>query len=443
LTGEQALIARGVLGAVAGIATVVVASHPFPRRISNARFDRLILMAFAASRLGIFGLVFLLLRIPPRGDIPAYYWPEALSVLRGLLPYRDFPSSYAPLHPYLDALAILIWHSPLAIILLTIIVEAAMLWLWLRFGRGLLFEAEVRTAALLYLTSAISLQFVAIDGQNNVMIAAFMALSLLLATRQRELGSGAAIGTAVAAVKFLPLLYGPAFFFSLPRRWRWALGMAIPIVAVYGACAALRLPILMPLQNEGNVKGISDFPFLVESILGIDVPARICDLLLLAVLAGVFFLLVWAVRRRSPRVQLRGVIFSIASLTLALLLFSKKSWPNYLVLGLFPICLSIDARRRLELAGFALFSFVALMSDSYYMTLLRLPVPLVRQGFLAGQPTCLIFMALEVLLIAGYGWLLSLALQRMMRAAKFIPEEESAATSTDALENAAGRYLAG
>ncbi len=237
LTGELSLVGRGALGVVAGIASVAIASHPFPRRLSNARFDRLVTTTFAVSRLGIFGLIFLLLRISPRGDIPAFYWPEASSVLRGLLPYRDYGSSYAPLHPYLDGLAILIWHSPLAIILLAIFAGIAMLLLWLRFGREFLSEAEVRTAALLYLSSAISLQFVTVDGQNNVIVAAFVALSLLLASRQRELVSGAAIGIAVAAVKFTPLLYGPAFFLSLPRRWRWALGMAIPVVgALWRIC---------------------------------------------------------------------------------------------------------------------------------------------------------------------------------------------------------------
>ncbi len=429
----------------AGIASVAIASHPFPRRLSNPRFDWLVTTTFAASRLGIFGLIFLILRISPRGDIPAFYWPEASSVLHGLLPYRDYGSSYAPLHPYLDGLAILIWHSPLAIILLAIFAEIAMLWLWLRFGREFLSEAEIRTAALLYLSSAISLQFVTIDGQNNVIVAAFVALSLLLASRQRELVSGAAIGIAVAAVKFTPLLYGPAFFFSLPRRWRWALGMAIPVVGVYGAFAALRVPILMPLQVEGNIKGASNFSFLVESIFGVDVPARIWDFLLIAVLAWVFFLLVRAVRGRSSEVQFRALIFSIASLTVALVLFAKKSWPNYLVLGLFPICLTIDARRRLELAGFALFSFVAVMEHSYYATLVNVPVRELHLMLFSGQPTCVVFVGLEVLLIGGYGWLLSLALRRMSKPMKLIPEEGSGAASPEAktLKNTAGSFLAG
>jgi hypothetical protein len=214
---------------------------------------------------------------------------------------------------------------------------------------------------------------------------------------------------------------------------------------VYGPFAALRVPILMPLQVEGNIKGASNFSFVVESILGVDVTARIWDFLLIAVLAWVFFLLVRTVRGRSSEVQFRALIFSIASLTVALVLFAKKSWPNYLVLGLFPICLTIDARRRLELAGFALFSFVAVMEHSYYATLVNVPVRELHERLFSGQPTCVIFVAFEVLLIAGYGWLLSLALHRMTKPMKLIPEEGSGTTSTDAksLKDAAGSFLVG
>lgn len=422
MTGEQSLIARGVLGAVTGIISVAAASHPYPRRLSSQRFDRLIAIAFAASRLGLFGLVFLLLRIPPRGDIPAYYWEEALSVLHGLIPYRDFSSSYAPLHPYLDAVAVLVWHSPLAIILLAILAEAAMLWLWMRFGRELLSETEIRTAALLYVTSGVSLQFVTIDGQNNVIIAALVALALLLALRHRELISGAAIGIGVAAVKFLPLLYAPAFFLSLRRRWRWTVGLAIPIVAVYGTCLALRVPALMPLEFEGNMRGASNFSHLFEWVLGVDVPGRAWDLLMVLVVAGIFVLHFRTVRGKNPEVQLRGLIFCIAALTIALLCFSKKSWPNYLMLALFPICLTIDSRRMRDLIGFACFSFVAVVEHSYFATVVGIPVHALHAGMLKGQQSVLIYLVLEVLLIAGYGWLLTISLRRMMAAADF-PEE--------------------
>ena len=214
MTGSQTLIARIALGTVAALGSVLLTLWPKLRTISRESFDRMAIGLFAVSRLGLFALIFLVLRIAPRGDVPAYYFEQGRQVLAGLLPYRDFVSSYAPLHPYLDAGMISMWHSPLAIVLFSVLVEMAILPLWLSAGRVFLPEPELRVAALLYLASPISLQFVTIDGQDNVVIAVLLALSVLLMLRSRACAAGASFGASVAAIKFLPLLYAPAFFFS-------------------------------------------------------------------------------------------------------------------------------------------------------------------------------------------------------------------------------------
>lgn len=422
MTGQQTLIARGVLGVFAGALSIAACSNAYLRRLPNLRFDRFAVATFLVTRLGFFGLIFFVLRIAPRGDIPAYYWSEANSVLRGLLPYRDFVSSYAPLHSYIDAAAIRIWHTPLAIILLAILAETVLLPLWFRFGRNLLSETEIRTATLLYLTSTVSLQFVAIDGQDTVVVAVFLALSLFFLTRQKELLSGASTGAAVASIKFLPLLFAPAFFLSLPKRWRWTLGLAIPIAAVYGTSVAMGLPILTPLKQEGNIKGAGNLPFLIESILGITLPSRLWDLLLLAVLAVIFLLIARAAHASTPVGRLRVITFSLAALTLALLLFSKKSWPPYLMLALFPICLLIEVR-RLQLIGFALVGVVAVVEHSYWASILSQVTALqFHQGLLAGHSNCFVFLGLEVAMLAGYTWLLTNALRRIGAAPGFVLE---------------------
>lgn len=414
MTGQQTLIARGALGVIAGAASIAAVYSPRLRQLTTPRFDRFITTAFIASRLGLFSLVFLILRVAPRGDVPAYYWHEALSVLHGLLPYRDFNSSYAPLHPYLDALPIALWHSPLAIILLAILIEAALLPLWLRFGRELFSERELRTGALLYLTSAVSLQFVAIDGQDTVIISVLLTLALFFLARHRELLSGASAGMAVAAIKFLPLVYAPAFFLAAPRRWRWALGFAIPVVAVYGAFVAMRVPILTPLAHEGNLKCAGNIPFLIESVLGATLPSRLWDALLLAAFALIFFLLRQASRSAGFPDQLRAITFATAALTLALVLLSKKSWPPYLMLSLFPICLLANMRHRMQVVVLSIFSLIAVVEHSYWSTVLRqLTAQELHQRLLSGQPTYYVFLTLQLLLLLGYGWLLAAALRRI------------------------------
>src|SRR5277367_7166998 len=115
-----------------GGASIIVCSLPRLRLLSREAFDRTVNLAFILSRLGAYLGVFFVLHIARRGDLMGFYWPEATAVLEHRLPYRDFQSSYAPLHAYLDASAIRLWFSPLAIILLAICVEMLLLPLWLR-----------------------------------------------------------------------------------------------------------------------------------------------------------------------------------------------------------------------------------------------------------------------------------------------------------------------
>jgi hypothetical protein len=374
---------------------------------------------FAASRLALFGLIFLVLRVAPRGDVPAYYFEQATQVLAGLVPYRDFISSYAPLHPYLDAAAISAWHSPLAIMFFSVLVELAILPLWLSAGRVFLPEAELRVAALLYLASPISLQFVTIDGQDNAVIAVLLALSVLLVLRSRTFAAGASFGASVAAIKFLPLLYAPAFFFSVPRRWRMVTGAAVVCGVVYGGFLAAGSPILTPLAAEGDLWSAGDLPYLIEAIFGISVPPRLSDAFVLLVLVGIFALIARAALRADIATRMRALTYGMAALTLAFLVFSKKSWPPYLMLALFPICLLVAGggvvRERWKVAAFAVFSVVSVTEHSYWASsFAQSPSREFHRALLVGEFGAVLMMLLEVLLIAGYLWLLWEAVRRIV-----------------------------
>src|ERR1700686_3147052 len=180
MTGTQTLLARIALGTIAAVASAALTSSSRLLGLPRERFDRATVAAFAVIRLSFFFVLFVWLGAPPRGDVPAYYFQQAQFILRRQVPYRDFLSSYAPLHPYLDAALLLLWHTPLSLMLFAVLAELLILPVWFQVGRTFLSESEVRIAALLYLASPISLQFVAVDGQDNVVIALLLALSLLL-----------------------------------------------------------------------------------------------------------------------------------------------------------------------------------------------------------------------------------------------------------------------
>jgi hypothetical protein len=421
MTGQQTLFFRVALGLAAGVVSVLLVSLPRLQTISNRRFDRLLFTSFAGSRLGIFGLVFLALRIAPRGDVQAYYMQQAEWVLRGLLPYRDFVSSYAPLHPYLDAGLISLWHTPLAIMLFSVLAELLLLPLWMRAGREFLPEGNLRGAALLYLASPISLQFVTIDGQDNVVIAVLIAFALLLVLRSHVAAAGAALGASVSAFKFLPLLYAPVFLAAVPRRWRLLLGAVLVCGAAYGGFALLHAPILTPLSAEGGLRTAGNLPYVIETIFGVTLPARLTDGCLLLVLLGIFAAAGRAAYRAEMDVRMRALTSGMAAATLALLVLSKKSWPPYLVLALFPVCLlareesGSRLRNGLRVAGFALFSLIAVAEHSYWSSIFaQFSSAEFHARLSSGHAGVRVLVAVELLLVAGYLGLLWEAMRRLL-----------------------------
>ena len=417
MTGSQTLVARVGLGIVASVAGLTLVSlrrlQSRVQEMPRARFDSLLYAAFAASRAGLFALVFFVLKVAPRGDAPAFYFGQAQMVLRGLLPYRDFVTSYAPLHPYLDAGVVRVVHSPLAIMLVSVLAELFLLPVWLRATREFLAESEIRTAALLYLASPLSLQFVAIDGQDNVIIAVLLGLAVWLVLRSREARAGLVLGATVAGIKFLPLLYGPAFFLAVRRRWRLAAGAFVVIAAVYGAFALAHAPVLVAFAAEADLRTAGDLPYLVEGVTGWVLPARLTDGVLLLALAGLFALIARAANADSTPERMRAVTFGMAALTLALLLLSKKSWPPYLMLALFPVCLVVGGS-RVRVALFSVFSVVALAEHSYWASFLaQYSSAEFHRALLMGQSSAMLWLGTEMVLLGGYSWLLWGAVHRL------------------------------
>ena len=407
MTGLQTLTARLVLGSVAAAAGLALSSAGWIEGPSRRDFRRLICGAFLLIRIAIFGIVFLLFRVAPRGDVPAYYFPEASAALHGALPYRDFRSSYAPLHSYLDGAVLLVWHSQLGLILFAICVEFLLLALWLRVGDELFSERDLRVGSVLYVTSAISLQYVAIDGQDNVLVALLILVSLWMAMRSRIALSGIFTALAVVMVKLIPLFYAPVFFAGLRRRSAWTLGFMGVVAAGYGGFAALHVPLLQPLALEGPLKSAGTLPYVIESLAGLGFPVGLWRTVMVLVL-GVTYGLVWrASIGRTDAARVWSMLWAVAASTLVLLLFANKSWPAYLVLILFPLCTLVAGSGLWARVLFALFGIVALVEHSFWATLLvEANAAELHRGILRGDGQSLSFLLLEVLLVLGYAWLL-------------------------------------
>ena len=409
MTPTQTLFARGSLGVVVGIISIATLSSTRLRALSRETFDRLVIGALIVSRLAAYIGAFFIARLEPRGDVAGAYWPDANQVLMGFLPYRDIHNSYAPLHPYLDGLLIRLWHSPLALILFAICIEWLLLPVWLKAGRNFFTELELRNGALLYLTCAISFQFVSIDGQDNVIVACLLACAVLLLYRRRNLASGAAIGVSVACFKFLPLLYVPSYLSVASRPWRWILGCALPIGIVYGTCTALHLPIFSTLGIEGTTRTANNLPYLIEAVGGITMSSSFWNATTLAMIAIAIVVMFNAIRKTtSESGRFRILTLAMATLTLVVVIFSKKSWPPYLMLALFPICLVVPRENKLKTTAFAVFGVVALVAPSYWSSIQKeFSAQQFHHGLVTHQTSSFILLLIQTLLILGYAWLLS------------------------------------
>ena len=414
MTGLQVLASRAALGLVAGGASLAVSRIARLYSGPAARFDRLLVAALAASRLALFTLVFLLLRIPARGDVPVFYLPEARSALAGLLPYRDFPSSYGPLHPYMDSIVLRLWNSPLALILFAILMEVVALRLFLNLGRRLFSDPRVRLAGLLYVLNPLSLQFVTLDGHDNVLLALLLGVAVWAMLRSRDTLSGFAAGIGIGLLKLIALFYAPVFWLAGLRRWWWTLGFLLALLLGEGIWFAMGLPLLTPIRIESAVKQAGDLPFLIESILGIDLPGRLLDAVMLLMLALVWIATALAARSRQLHERARVVLFALPAVTLVLELFAKKSWPPYLMIVLFPLCLLLADRGRRALWIFEIFSVIAVFEHSFWATVLgSIGSGEMHQGLLARGSNFFVYLLLQLLLLSGYAWLLWMSLRAL------------------------------
>ena len=432
MTGIQSLEARTALGGVFAAAGYVLSSSRRIHGVAQRSFDRAINAAFVASRLALYVFIFFVLHLAVRGDVPTFYVLPARAALAHKLPYIDYSTSYAPLHAALDGGLLLLWNSPLAIILFAVAAEWFLLPVWLRVARLFLAEETVRIGAVLYLCSAMSVVFVTIDGQDNVVLAVLLGVALLLLARSRAELSGAVLAAGAVVIKFLPLLFAPAFFLVSSRRWRWLAGFAVVLVAGYGYFVLRHVPILFPLYLEHGSRTASDLPYVVEAIVNYTPPRIVEDVLLGGVLLFVLGLLARIGLRRPGRATaLAAIAFGCVALNLALVLLSRKSWPDYAMLTLFPLGLLMGQgrHRRLRLALFAVFNVIAVTTHSLWATVFGqfLAAPL-HEALRRGEPMAWVFLTTQILLVGGYVWLLVESVNAMRRSEVTLAPTESAAS---------------
>lgn len=401
---SQVLLGKLAIGAAGAVAALLLCRWPATFAIPDRTFSRLAWAGLAASRMAVWLMLYVVLGQTVQSDVPIAYVPQGLAVLAGGVVYLDFPSSYGPLFPYVIALTLSVWHSAQAIVLLTIAVECLALPIWMAAARRSVPERAVRVATVLYVTSALAIVMNPIGGSNQVWIMLCVGLAWWLTLCARDGWSGLTMAAGVLAVKALAGLFVPAIWLAARRRGAWTLAFVAPLAILYGALVIAGADVLLSLRWEASLTTSGNLPFLLRSagMPGDGVWATLPTVVLVLVLSALC-LMAW--RHQLARDASR-VAPLMTMLLLVFLVMSRKSYPNYLALGLFPLYLTFAARPA-TLARVALicgFMTIAAIEPSLYFRWFGAAESLWIPGGHAPMALAT-FLGVETLLVAGYIWI--------------------------------------
>ncbi|MGC2163825.1 MAG: hypothetical protein WA634_18110 [Silvibacterium sp.] len=404
------LLLRAAFSAILAILSLIICRVRIPQKladIESRRFDLLFLIVFAASHFLLFYTTFFLLHQKPHADLPGYYVPQAHSVMKGLVPYRNFQSSYAPLNSYLNALLLCIRDSPLSILTFQILCDIASIPFWIGFLRRFLPETTLRRSALLYLIQPIVLWGTCIDGKNHACISLLLAVALYTVAR-REIVSGFSYSLSFVLVKILPLIFLPALFIGSHKRAKWLLSAVTLPVLVYGGFLVHGIDVTVPLRVEGSLRTPANLPYFVALFSGYTLPARLLDgLSLFATGVAVLIAARAQIRTHSKPRSFWKLSISILFVLFTVLIFTKKSDPIYLTMCFFLLsaftAVQVEGPSRWVAYPYALLSFLGLPIASFWFFPLHTASGIQLHALLlAGDRNAFIMAIAQILLLSSY-----------------------------------------
>jgi hypothetical protein len=327
------MIVRIAFGLVFMVATAMVLLPICQRLFKRAGALPWLLGVFAASRLGGWAAAYVVAPgLVRHSDLVLYYYPEALRALQGDLPYRDFPTSYGPLFPYVAATFLSLWNDQAAVALAMVLFEIAAVVLFARVAatRTDLSPDTLIRALLVYAVNPAALYWSGLLAYNSSIVLFFWVLALALLLWGRYAASLVALAASVIAGKFLAVLAGPVWLAD--RRRRPGLLVAAGALAVVGALAlrAAGLDLLLPLAREGGRSTAGNVWFLVSAIPFIAVDGAIWRFgPFLSFVAAAGALIGWLALRWTTRPNLVQLCAAISAFSWLFMLLMKKSYPHY------------------------------------------------------------------------------------------------------------------
>ena len=428
------LLLRFAFGGFLALVSLMVARRKLPEAVADwtdQQFDRILFTVYGASHFLLFFAAFFVLHQKPWTDIVAFYVPQAHAVMHGLVPYKDFDSSYAPLNPYIDSLVLRLHNSALSILAFQILCDLLSVPFWTRFLRRFMSETAVRKSALLYLVQPLVFYEICIDGKNQGLISLLLGISFW-AIGRREVLSGISASLTWIMVKILPVMFVPALFFGARKRIQWLMSAVLPSVIVYGAFMLRGADVTEGLRKEGNMITPQNLPYLFGVLTGFDLPRVVLSLVSLAVIAAVLVVTIRAqLQARTESQRLWKMVLGVLLVLLAVLLVNKKSDTSYLAMCFFLLCgfvaFAADCGNRGIVWLYVLLSGLSLPIASFWYWPLKQPMgPELHAQCLAGSRAAWAMLLMQALLAASYLGLAFGILRSVRRGAVDPAGEESA-----------------
>jgi hypothetical protein len=321
------------------------------------------LAALLLTRLSVFFLLYIVLKQNVPSDVFSYYFPQGISVQEGSLPYRDFNSSYGFFFSFLNAGLLYLWTTPRVIVLFAILVEAVTFYGWTKMIK----EGFRERFILLYIFNPLCLMNVAIAGQNQILIACFLFLLTYLTFKNRSFLSGAVGVLSACVVKFLSLIFLPPFFFAAKNKIAFIFGALVVGGLYYFMGRTLHANVFQPFQLEKQDFTSGNLAYLIGGSFSYVTGKPYGSLFIL--LDRFFYLVMAAVL--IVLWKNKDVLLSLAIIVLTLMLFSKKSYTNYLVIAWIPLLISFlrGSPSKSMIAHLVLFNILCALEPSLWFRL--------------------------------------------------------------------------
>lgn len=280
-------------------------------------------------------------------DAVQYYYPNALEVLSGKLPNRDFISVYSILFIAIMAGAVAIWRSIGAIVLTVLLMETLMIAVYLWRCRRMNYDRGWRTV-FLYSILPFSFYWTAFNGHNGVLVACWMMFALVAAEAGRDVLAGILGAVGFLTTKVLALVAWPIIVLFKPKGLvKRALPLAIALVMTAGLLLfhinVLSFIIDYKCITSGNIW------FVISKIAPSLERHSAWHMLPVVVFTAAFLAMIIVFMQRQRSGGKSGFNETVAFMASAFLLFmvtSKMTYNYYIVMSLIFIVHTLTLNNR-------------------------------------------------------------------------------------------------